>query len=195
MISDPTGPNALLPNGNRQLADAKANLRRFIGCQAEATARLVGFRWIPTSDAPNDFLALRRAFLASSLTGRPLPVSDEHSYSTIYACPETNYAFRFWHDVVHVRLNSAFDIDGEITVARAQLDVLRAAGWGPGTLEFELLHADTLGQALCVTATGSFPPAQECFALRSVIGSVRSAIQRELHDGVDHPTPAAEVTG
>jgi hypothetical protein len=166
-------------SGDALLAVAKANLSRFIHIQARATARLVGFGWEPTDQAPADFLALRRAYLASSLTRRPLPVSSEHSDGTIYDDAETNYAFRFWHDVIHVRLACGFDLDSEVTVARAQLDVLAAAGWRAGSPEYELLRVDTLGQTICAVATGEFPRNQWCFARRGITTSIGTAIRAE----------------
>ncbi len=167
-------------HGDELLAQATANLRRFVHVQATAAEELLGFGWTAHSDAPSEFAALRRAFLRSSLTGEPLPVSDEHCAGTIYGSPVANYAFRFWHDVTHVRLNCGFDLDGEIEVASAHLDVMRATGWGPGTLEHHLLHADTLGQVLCSVAIGGFPDDQACFARRAVTNSITEAIRAEL---------------
>lgn len=169
-----------LPDGQALFARASANLSRFVLIQATAMAELVGLSWTPSPTAPSDYRTLRKAFLVSRLTGQPLAVSDEHSAETIYDGPDANYAFRFWHDVTHVRLECDFDLDGELTVSTAHLDVLRAAGWGPGTLEFELLHADTLGQTLCGVATGSFPDDQPCFARRCVVASLTDAIKAEI---------------
>jgi hypothetical protein len=166
--------------GARWLAQAKANLSRFIRSQALATAELSGFAWVPDATAPSEYPVLRRAVLRSRLTGEPLPVSDEHSAETVYDSPETNYAFRFWHDMTHVSLDQNFELDAEITVARAHLAVLAASGWGPGTLEYELLHADTLGQALCSATSGDFPVDQPCFARRAVTSTLGEAIRAEL---------------
>jgi hypothetical protein len=169
----------ITPSGDELLAQATANLSRFVHAQARASEELIGFGWKLSSDAPSEFTALRRAFIRSRLTGQPLPVSDAHSAETIFG-PSANYAFRFWHDVTHVRLNCGFDLDGEIEVATAHLDVLQAFGWGPGTLEHHLLHADTLGQVLCSVATGTFPDDQVCFARRVVTTSITEAIRAEL---------------
>jgi hypothetical protein len=161
--------------------DARTNLRRFVLIEAGAAAQMVGFRWRGDPHAPADYRALLLAYARSRLTGAPLPVSDEHIESTIYGDGDGNLAFRFWHDVTHLRLGHGFDLDGEIEVARAQLDVLAAAGFPPGSLEFELFHADTLGQTLCGVATGHFPTDQICFARLSLTSTLAWAIRDQLH--------------
>lgn len=170
----------ITPASDELLAQAGANLSRFVDSQAKALEVLLGFRWIARRDAPGDFTTLRRAYVRSCLSGEPLPVSDEHSAETIYGQAASNHAFRFWHDVTHIRVGCGFDLDGEIAVATAHLDVLRAAGWGPGSLEYHLLHADTLGQVLCSVATGDFPDDQVCFARRALTTSVSEAVRAEV---------------
>jgi hypothetical protein len=165
--------------GNELLKEASNNLSRFVMSQAKAFEVLLGFAWKPEKDAPSKFSTLKAAYLSSLITGNPLPVSDEHSAMTIYDSPTTNYAFRFWHDVTHIRLDQGFDLDGEMTVARSHLAVLTAAGWGEGTLEYELLRADTLGQTLCNETTGGFPLDQPCFARRAITTTIGRAIRLE----------------
>jgi hypothetical protein len=167
---------------------ARANLRRFVLIEAAAMAQVVGFRWRGDPHAPTDYRTLLQAWVRCQLTGKPLPVSDEHSEHTIYGDDEGNIAFRFWHDVTHVRLDEAFDLDGEIAVAQAQLDVLAAAGFERGSLEYELLHADTLGQTVCGAATGGFPADQICFARVSLTSSLTWAIRQHLtHSPIPPP--------
>jgi hypothetical protein len=163
---------------------ARANLRRFVQIVAGASAQMVGFGWRGDPDAPADYRSLLHAYARSQFTGDPLPVSDEHMETTIYIDGAGNLAFRFWHDITHLRLGHGFDLDGEIEVARAQLDVLAAAGFPAGTLEFELLHADTLGQTLCGAATGRFPADQICFARLTLSSTLAFAIRDELDHSV-----------
>ena len=162
---------------------ARANLRRFVQIEAGASAQMVGFGWQGDPDAPADYRSLLHAYARSQLTGAPLPVSDEHMERTIYVDGVGNLAFRFWHDITHLRLGEGFDLDGEIEVSRAHLDVLAAAGFPPGSLEFELFHADTLGQTLCGVATGHFPTDQICFARLSLTSSLTWAIRHHLEGG------------
>jgi hypothetical protein len=167
------------PAGAPSYDTAHANLQRFVLIHAAAMRELAGFGWEAAADAPADYRSLLRAYARSRVTGSPLPVSDEHSEPSIYGGLDGNVAFRFWHDLTHVLLGRGFDLDGEVEVANAQLDVLHAAGFKPGTLEFELFHADTLGQTLCGAATGAFPRDQACFARVSLESSLTRAIQSE----------------
>ena len=159
---------------------ARTNLRRFVRIEATAMAQMVGFGWQGDPQAPADYRSLLRAYVRSQVSGHPLPVSNEHTEPSIYGSAEANLALRFWHDLTHVRLHQGFDLDGEIEVANAQLDVLSAAGFQPGSLEFELLHTDTLGQTVCAVATGDFPKDQVCFARLSLESSLTLAIRAEL---------------
>lgn len=159
---------------------ACTNLSQFMLVQASASAQLAGFGWEGSAAAPETHWGLLRAFVRCQVTGRPLPVSDRDCDRTIYGGRDGNLAFRFWHDVTHVRLARGFDLDSEIAVGNAQLDVLRAAGFPPGTLEYELLHADTVGQTICGAATGDFPADQTCFARLSLASSLELAIRAQL---------------
>jgi hypothetical protein len=171
-------PAAISPAGSFETA--RANLRRFVLIQAGALAQMVGFGWRGDPQAPADYRSLLQAYARSQLTSAPLPVSAEHTQRTIYGDDEGILAFRYWHDVTHLRLGRGFDLDGEIEVANTHLDVLNAAGFKPGSLEFELLHADTLGQTLCGAATGGFPADQICFARLSLTSSLTWAIRNQL---------------
>jgi hypothetical protein len=78
-----------------------------------------------------------------------------------------------------VRLMAGFDVDGELEVAVAHLDVLRAWGFGPETFEHKLLHADTIGQLYFSLVTGTFPPDQLRFAEACLEVGTAEAIERE----------------
>ena len=82
-----------------EFQQASDNLGDFIEQQAQATTAEVGFGYVLTSDAPNNYPALREAFELSTTTGVPLPISSENSDAVIYSAPSVNAALRFWHDV------------------------------------------------------------------------------------------------
>jgi hypothetical protein len=159
---------------------ARTRLNRFVVAQARVMRDLAGFGWRGDPRAPGDYRSLTEASVRSQLSGAPLPVSDANSEHTIYGGRRGNLAFRFWHDLTHLRLGRGFDLDGEIEVANAQLEVVRAVGFGPGSLEFELLRADTLGQTVCSAATGDFPADQMCFVRLSVGSTMSLAIRDEM---------------
>lgn len=144
------------------------NLGTVVQAQARAMQAILGFGWIGRADAPSTFPELQRAFISSQVSGRPLPVSDQHAETVVYDTTDQNLAFRFWHDATHVLLGCAFDLDSELTVAVAHLDVLRAYGFGPASMEHALSHADTVGQTICVATAGAFPEDQACFVRTSL---------------------------
>jgi len=159
------------------MRQASYNLGKLVHAQARAMQDILGFGWTPAAEAPSTFPELQRAFVASQVSGRALPVSNENSSSIVYDNLDQNVAFRFWHDSTHVLLGCGFDLDSELTVAIAHLDVLRAYGLGPGSLEHALLHADTVGQAICVATAGAFPVDQACFVRTSLERGLGSAVR------------------
>lgn len=86
------------------LTAARQMLSFVIQERAIRTARDVGFGWQPDPAAPDKYEVLTAAYKHSKATGDALPVSDMHCESTVYTRPAANMAFRFWHDVSHVRL-------------------------------------------------------------------------------------------
>src|SRR5271167_4675063 len=99
-------------------------LGRFIARQARATAAEVGFGYVLTPVAPNNYAALREAFELSATTGVPLPISSENSDAVIYSAPSVNAALRFWHDVSHVRRGLTFELVDELELSLWHLDQL-----------------------------------------------------------------------
>jgi hypothetical protein len=159
---------------------ACSNLKRFVLIEAAAMVQMVGFGWQADRNAPGDYRGLLRAYASSQATGRPLPVSDEYTEPSIYGSKQATHALRFWHDLIHVRLHHGFDLDGELEVGAAQLEVLAAAGFPPGSLEYELLHGETVGQTVCAVALGKFPSDQVCFGRLSLESGLTAAIRTEI---------------
>ena len=88
--------------------------------------------------------------------------------ATIFAWGETNAAFRAWHDWTHYILRAPFDLPGERAVcARQQADLALIYPGHPNLpLWHRLLEIEIVGQAVYLTATGSFPADQREFAHR-----------------------------
>lgn len=80
-------------------------------------------------------------------------------------------------------MERGFDADGETDVACFQLEVLRAAGFSHRSLEHRLLHADSLGQNLCLAMIGRYPTNQMRFALWCLSDGVDEAIAYEYASG------------
>ena len=72
-------------------------------------------------------------------------------------------AFRFWHDVNHVRRGLSFDLVDELELANWHLAELTGTGFGPETTAWQLLHADLVGQIYVMALVRRFPLDQGSF--------------------------------
>jgi hypothetical protein len=160
-------------------------LERIVVGLATYARQLEGFGWIVDPDAPAEYDALCHAYTRSKATGCPLPVSSRHNGGTIYRSRAANVAFRFWHDLTHVKLGCDFDLEGETRVAMAQLDILRGFGFEPRSPEYRLLFADTFGQTVYNLVIESFPGDQAGFVRTATMSSIAEAIRQALGDQSD----------
>ena len=137
--------------------------------------RLAGWhRAIP--DAPQSFEALME--ITGGLPHALIPVWDGASESSIYGGERGNFAFRAWHDRLHIILHAGFDADGEKRVAVAQRDAILAA---TGDSEAaEAVWADVWGQFLYEQRHGRFPNDQAAF--------VRTWLERGEHAALSDPS-------
>jgi hypothetical protein len=158
---------------------ARRNVSRIVMAQARMRRERVGFGWRPADTAPSDYGALLREFAACETSGLPLRVSNRHSDATIYDCPETNLAMRFWHDTGHVLFGLSFELDDELELADHHLEAVRGEGFGPDTMEHQLLHADTFGQTFFQLCTGLFVGDQVRFDTNCTLFGVEEAVARE----------------
>lgn len=159
---------------------ARINLSLFVLDQAEAITARLGFRALPTTDAPSTYQQLRGAFAHSVRTSDPLPVSNLFCEDTIFTEPQVNVAFRFWHDVAHCELGLSFSLPDEWELALWHLSQLEAAGLGPQTTEYELLRMDVLGQVILLGIAGRFPFSQGDFTLTCARLGLDAGILHEL---------------
>lgn len=162
------------------LPAARQCLSDFVRSQERHTTRVVGFGWIPCTDAPSTYEELQAAYARSTATGEPLPVSSAHTEPVIYTSAGVNLAHRFVHDVHHVRLGLSFQLDDELELALWHLDRLRAAGFGRHSLEYALFHADLVGQVFVNGLGHRFPADQEHFALDCVQLGLDAGVLLEL---------------
>lgn len=163
-----------------EVDDARARLSAWVIERAEATAKRVGFRWAPSAHAPSTYADLCMAVFASSVVGQPLAVSSQHSDAVILISPETNYAWRFVHDVGHVERKLTFSLPDEFELALWHLDELERDGFSPSSLEYAFLKADTLGQVIVNALTRRFPEDQARFALDCQQFGFEQGILREI---------------
>jgi hypothetical protein len=163
-----------------QVLAARETLAAFVIQQALTTADEIGFTWKPTPDAPERFDVLSAAYHHSEATGEPLPISSANNDSTIYTSAEANIAFRFCHDVHHVRLGLSFDLVDELKLALWHLDALEHSGFPPTSLPWRLLHADLIGQATVMAFARRFPLDQYRFAEGCLTGRFDRGLLAEL---------------
>lgn len=190
---DPTAP---LSCDAVQTMLARVEVAKFVRRTAKATAAEVGFGWVAVSDAPSTYQQLRGAYAASQATGQPLPISSLNNDSSVFIKAEDNIAFRFWHDVSHVRLGLSFALADELELATWHLAQAERAGFAPGSLCYRLLEADHVGQVLMQALSGRFPFNQEAFVLTYARHGVGLGLLAELRriPGINEGTTVL-VTG
>lgn len=152
------------PHDQAQLAVARVRLSDFVMDQAAETATDIGFGWQARPDAPNRFEDLQTAYERSRTTREPLPVSDEHADSVIFTDGAINVAMRFWHGVNHVCRRLTFQLVDELELALWHLSIAEANGFLESSLEWQLLHADLVGQVYVMSLNRRFPLDQLRFA-------------------------------
>lgn len=173
-------PTEQFTSDPRVLLRAEANLSRFIHLQASMRRERLQLGWRPSVNAPSTFEELQDEFRSSTLSGLPLRVSSLNCDPVIYDSPATNQAFRYWHDTSHVIFGLSFDLDDELELADHHLEALRAEGFGADTVEYQLLHADTFGQAYFQMCTGRFVGDQVRFDTSCVLFGVEEAVSQEI---------------
>ena len=103
-----------------------------------------------TSDAPSSWAELQawnQRWLDSARaygTCYVLPVFDGGCENTVYPDNATNYAFRAWHDSLHLANGYSFSREDEIKVGLIHMQQARRAGLAQRDLD--VLIADTIGQ-------------------------------------------------
>jgi hypothetical protein len=163
----------------RVLFKPSLNLTAFILSEAGRIAEAEGFGWKASASAPSTFEAVLATYEHSQETRERYPVATDGSSTSIYASSEANHAFRFLHDMTHVRLELGFDPDSELYVAVEHLNALRRAGYKVGSLEWHLLHADTIGQVVAGYILGRFVYDQRAFVFDCVLLGLKRAIENE----------------
>ena len=172
-----------ISNISRALAcPSSADFKRYYASAAlEAFIVAKAPRFIALPDAPST-LANLKAF-AKAYPGFPLPVSSAFSDGTIYSTARINFAFRAWHDSLHLQLNAEFDADGELLVARAHeqavRDAIKAGSHGLTELDCCALFFEVWGQfRYSQEHGGAFPIDQAAFIGACFSDGLSAAILR-----------------
>lgn len=163
-----------------ELANARTELSKFVRMMADQTRAQTGVDWYGASDAPNTWKALKAAWLHSQVTGEPLPVYDGDCDSVIFVRPEDNIAYRYWHDVTHLKRDRSFSNTDELDMANFHLWEAERHGLERGSLPWRLLHADAVGQVLHWAVLKEFVLNQRVFITNAVLFGVEVALLTEM---------------
>lgn len=97
-----------------------------------------------------------------------ITINTDHSAGTIFATPDLNAKFRFWHDMGHIATGGEFTLDGERIAAEYQMAQVRALV-GPSDDDkarwCAIIDEEVNGQAAYYFEHGGeFPADQRAFA-------------------------------
>jgi hypothetical protein len=145
----------------------------------EALVMNMAPRHRPTRCAPDSFTKLK-AWEAQSVPGEAMPVYDRGCDKTIYSHPRYNYAFRAWHDRVHLDLDAGFGKMDEIRVCNEQVRQARERFVMLGLNEDDIraLTADVAGQVLYYYKYGEFVDDQSMFVADCMDDGIFTTLDR-----------------
>lgn len=146
---------------------------------SEKTAADVGFSWLATEHAPNTFDHLVEAWDRSIRTGNPLLISDLNSDDVVFESPIDNIYLRFLHDSRHMQASLTFETHDEVEVAAIHIEEFGEL-LDHDSLEFEILRADTMGQAVMLHQEHRFAFDQRAFAQDVIRCGISEAIARDI---------------
>ena len=130
---------------------------------------------IACEDAPNTMAELLHWYHSGS---GAMPVYSGASDKTIWSSPEVNYAFRAWHDMVHIMFNYDFSFEGEISTARTQIQQTKEC---LGTDKFnDLLWCDIAGQVGYFAVFNNFPEDQKELVFQLLANGVRYGMEADM---------------
>lgn len=129
-------------------------------------------------NAPSTFAGLMER-RADFMHGEPLPVSGDGCEHTVYSSPEVNYAFRAWHDGIHIVHGYDFSLAGEQATLAVHHTMMgyRAAEYGLVESDFALMTVEVLGQRMYYERHREYVSNQEAFAAFAMSAGILAAIE------------------
>lgn len=121
----------------------------FQGLNAAILKQVKTLKYSVADTAPSTFEDLIKA--------PSLIVWSGASDRTIYGDPAVNWAFRAWHDSLHLKLNAPFTLEGEKRVALEQARLVDSDAIA------RIILAEVVGQAEYFAKQGEFPVDQVAF--------------------------------
>lgn len=133
---------ALLQPILRGLSETKLKVHRFDGI-------------FKTEYAPNTMEELREAVTTRRRHDNLFPIFDSDGPYTLLARTRSQSLYRAWHDLVHLEVDGAFTLPGEIGVINAQLEEMQRCGCD--IYDCSIVWYDIMGQLLHELKHGVFP--------------------------------------
>lgn len=150
------------------------------------------------TDAPNTFKGLKEEYEAKP----ELPVYGDRANpieNTIFSSAEVYWAFRAWHDKIHVVFNLPFTMDGEFTAAGKGYALMREAGVDIESAQLCMLNIITGIELYYAAKEAGLPEEyrytrnQEAMTTIALLSGIAIAVEGELeilrwdmeHDGGD----------
>lgn len=122
-------------------------------------------------NAPNDYKSLKRWERSNLDNDCPvMPVYNGGCDNTIWSKPEINYAFRAWHDTIHLEHGYDFTVYGEIMTCRQHMQVLRENDLGHFV---DILWCEIVGQVLYYARKKKYVKNQREFVLLLLANRVK----------------------
>lgn len=162
------------------IAEAALKLESYVSVKAIETANELGFGWQPAPDAPDTYPSLQEAYKLSRTVLTDLPVSSLHCDTVVFPNQRTNYAMRYWHDTLHVRLDLSFALSNELELGLHHLSIAERDGIRKHSLEWEMLRVDLLGQNYLLGIAGRFPKDQRQFVIGCLQHGLDEGIMAEI---------------
>lgn len=135
---------------------ARAQVDALVRSRASLLCRLHGKTYGPSADAPGTLPELRQEWREKHFR-----VWEGNSDRTIYLDAAGNYAFRFWHDSLHVLHNKSTTLADELSLGNMHTTVARNTYGQDAAL---LMRIDTIMQSKYESRWGEFPTNQLGFA-------------------------------
>lgn len=141
-----------------------AELGQAVRASANTISRQVGFTYTGCDHGlcPQTLAQLQREASDCHRSGQPFRVSRDQCENTIYGSVTANMAFRFWHDMIHVRNSLDVTLEDELRAGRMHVDDIKRLGYSQD--HQDLMWIDTCGQSLFNYIVGRFPKFQMAFA-------------------------------
>lgn len=145
--------------------------------KAKEAAERFGFAWRADPDAPDTYDGLLTEFAECTVTGRDMRVSRVNAIPSVFGSARATFAGCFWRAATHIEMDADLGFTGSIQVAQSHLIDVVNAGMAEGSLPWQLMRADTVGQSYVQAMThGRFVSDHLAFATTAVQRSLPLAV-------------------